>query len=189
MIDLSERKRDLESQTEVLRRQHGAAVLDGVQFDVTPLLAAESEMEAISVAEGEMARRHRAETATAEAMRIAGVREKLGVTETHRLEAVERAERAARDLAGALSEARHYGKEATRMLRSLGVHPSMELDHYEQETRLSMRLSATMRSLTGLSGRFGNLHFSTKGDRRFDAGWREAEQAVALPNIQKAMKG
>ncbi|TIX97811.1 MAG: hypothetical protein E5V22_31400 [Mesorhizobium sp.] len=108
--------------------------------------------------------------------------------EENRLEAVDRAEKAARDLCDALKEVRARSADGTRLLRALGVHPAVLLDTYESEFRMSLRFAAAIKPLVGLGRRFGQITFP-EGRSPYDKPWRAEEQALANPDISRALEG
>ena len=184
MTDITDRRAEAESRLEALRQQRGIATLDGQEFDNAALAAVETELDALTAAEGEAVRRDRQQLARAEMERIAGLRDKLAVTEEHRLEAIDRAETHARGLAEALKEAMTRSGELTRLLRALGAG-AMQTDAYLAEHRLSLRLVSALKPVTGLRREFGQIRLPD-ARKPFDEPWRAAEEAIAAPDITKA---
>ncbi|RWO63082.1 hypothetical protein [Mesorhizobium sp.] len=188
MTDISTRRTEAETRLATLRQMQGVALLDDQDFDHSPLNEVEKELAALDAAEGEAVRRQREQAAAAELQRLANLRETLAIVEENRLEAVDRAEKAARDLCDALKEVRARSADATRLLRALGVHPAVLLDTYESEFRMSLRLAAAIKPLVGLGRRFGQITFP-EGRSPYDKPWRAEEQALATPDISRALKG
>ncbi|MER9080611.1 hypothetical protein [Mesorhizobium sp. M0895] len=188
MMDFMERRATVEGRLASLRQARGIAMLDATIFDDRELTALESELEALNEAEGEAVRRQREQAAEAEQQRLANLRKKLTVVEENRLEAVDRAEKAARDLCDALKEVRARSADATRLLRALGVRPAVLLDVYELEFRMSLRFAAAIKPLVGLGRRFGQITFP-EARTPYDKPWRAEEQAIANPDISCALKG
>ncbi|MER9174604.1 hypothetical protein NKH72_13525 [Mesorhizobium sp. M0955] len=185
---LDDRRRDVEARIETMRTAQGAALLDAKDFDNTDLDRLANELHAISAAEGEEMRRQREKAAVAELERLSNLRKTLMVVEGNRLEAVDRAEKAARDLCDALKEVRARSADATRLLRALGVRPAVLLDVYELEFRMSLRFAAAIKPLVGLGRRFGQITFP-EARSPYDKPWRAEEQAIANPDISRALKG
>ncbi|PTE11544.1 hypothetical protein [Mesorhizobium helmanticense] len=188
MMDLARRRTTTETRIATLRQARGVAMLDAKSFDSRELTALETELEAIEAAEGEAVRRERDQAAAAEQERLANLRKTLTIVEENRLEAVDRAEKAARDLCDALKEVRARSADATKLLRSLGVRPAVQLDVYESEFRLSLRFAAALKPLVGLRRRYGQIAFP-EARTPYDKGWRAEEQAIATPDISRALKG
>ncbi|TIO26937.1 hypothetical protein [Mesorhizobium sp.] len=188
MADISTRRIEAETRLAELRQMQGIALLDDTEFDHSPLNAVENELAALDAAEGEAVRRQREQAAAAEQERLANLRQTLAIVEEHRLEAVDRAEKAARDLTDALKEVRARSADATRLLRALGVHPAVQLDTYESEFRMSLRFATALKPLVGLRRRYGQIAFP-EARTPFDQPWRAAEAAIANPDIDKALKG
>jgi hypothetical protein len=186
-IDLDERRRSVEDRLLSMRHAQGVALLDGTEFDSSTLDSLAGELEAITAAEGEDARRKRQQTATAEQERLANLRVTLGVVEEHRLEAVDRAEKAARDLAEALKEVRARAADAKDLVRAMGVS-SIVLDVHEQEFRMGQRVSAALKPVVGLRRRYGQI-ILPETRTEFDKPWRDGEKAIASADINRALKG
>lgn len=183
---LQERRIDIESQLEILRRKRGVAMLDGKPFDAKDMTKLQDELDAINEAEGEQARREREDIARREAARIEGLKQTLREVNEQRLEAVDRAEKAARELATAFRDVLDRSADATHIIRSLG-HNSLHLDRYETEGRLSMRLRNALSPVTGKGNRFGQMNLPAARDP-FDEPWQAAEQTIGNPDIKKALE-
>ncbi|TIL43646.1 hypothetical protein [Mesorhizobium sp.] len=188
MADISTRRTEAETRLAELRQLQGVALLDDQDFYHAPLDEVEKELAALDAAEGEAVRRQRQEAARAEQERLANLRKTLTIVEEHRLEAVDRAEKAAHSPTDALKEVRARSADATRLLRSLGVHPATQLDAYESEFRMSLRFATALKPLVGLRRRFGQIAFP-EARTPFDQPWRTAEAAIANPDISKALRG
>jgi hypothetical protein len=186
-IDIGARRHEAGERLEQLRHQQGVALLDGKQFEDVGIAELEREMSALDVAEGEQLRRHREAQAAAEKERLANLRQTLSIVEEQRLEAVDRAETAARDLCEAVKEALARSADAARLLRALNVS-TIQLDTYEAEFRLSVRITCALKPLAGIKARFGQISFPA-ARAPFDEPWRPAEAAIAEPNITRALKG
>lgn len=188
MADIAARRQEAETRLTELRQMQGIALLDDTEFDHSPLHAVENELAALDAAEGEAVRRQREQAAAAEQERLANLRQTLAIVEEHRLEAVDRAENAARDLCDALKEVRARSADGTRLLRALGVRPAVLLDVFETEFRMSLRLASAIKPLVGLGRRFGQITFP-EGRSPYDKPWRAEEQALATPDMSRALKG
>ncbi|WJI63028.1 hypothetical protein NLY43_31415 [Mesorhizobium sp. C416B] len=186
MADFSSRKREAESRLVELKHMHGIAMLDGKPFDLAEMADVERELSGLEAAEGEAVRRERLEAAKTEEARLEGLRQTLIVVEEHRLEAADRAEKAARDVAEALKEFRLRSADAARLLRALGVNNVLALD--ETDHRMSWRLTAALKPLVGHVRRFGQIVFP-EARSPYDQPWRAEEQAIAGRYISKALKG
>ncbi|MER9840325.1 hypothetical protein NKJ59_03570 [Mesorhizobium australicum] len=166
---------------------HGIAMLDGKEFDLDEILGIERQLSGLASAEGEQMRRQRMEAANAEAERLDNVRATLSVVEEHRLEAVERAEKAARDLCEALKEVRARAADGRHLIRALGGS-GYPLEENEQEFRMAVRLSCALKPLTGIRARFGQIVFPA-ARAPFDNPWRDEEAKIVSHDISKALKG
>lgn len=187
MSTLERQRIAAEARLALAEKRAGESYLDAETYDASTIIAAEADLVAIRAAEGELARRERAATVAAEAARVAAARERLIETEAKRLDAVEWAETAARNLSAALIEVMAHGRDVTRLVRSLGGGSCLPLDSYDHAMRLSCRLSSAMTPLCGVTRRFGQVAFGT--DRPpFDQPWRAAEEAIGRNEVTKATK-
>lgn len=171
-----------------LRHEQGIALLEGKEFDHAALTALEREIAGLDIAEGEAARRERTAQEDALEARRKELRGKLGKLEEQRLSALERAEQAATELSDAIQEARTHGADIFTAVRMLGYAPPRSLDSYEFEHRLSWRLAAILKPITGLRRTFGQISFPDV-QPRFSGPWRNAEAKLADPEITPARKG
>ncbi|WP_442577908.1 hypothetical protein ACSBOB_20390 [Mesorhizobium sp. ASY16-5R] len=170
-----------------LRREQGAALLDGQPFDHGGLTEAENEIAALNVAETESVRREREVAAKAVDDAHRKMRRKIGKQEQKRLAAVERAERAANELASALKEALETGTGIEASVRVLGHRPIRYLEANDYERRLSCRLAWAFLPLTGPSRAFGQISFPDSGMYRVP--WRQAETTLVGAAINLATQG
>ena len=122
-LDIDSRRQAAEARLEQLRTTRGVALLDGLGFDDELIRAAVNELDALTAAEGKSVRRERESIAKAEAERIEKLRAKLVVTEQHRLEAIERADKASHELADALKETMTRSAEVTAPAARVGRAP------------------------------------------------------------------
>ena len=103
MTDFAQQRHAAENRLTELRRESGAARLDGKAFDHVAIAEAEHELEDVTGAEAEQVRRAR----QAEASRLAALHKTLSLEftekEAERLRLVGRAEKAAQELVEALS--------------------------------------------------------------------------------------
>lgn len=186
MIDVAERRQEIEADLDALRQARGVAMLDGKEFDVRPLNDLQGQLDALNEAEGEQARREREKIAIAEAKRIEGLKQTLREVNEQRLEAVDRAEKAARELAAAICDVLDRSKDATGIMRGLGVN-TLHLDRYETEMRLSLRLRSALVPVTGLGNRFGQINLPA-ARTPYDEPWKAAEQTIGNPDIKRALE-
>lgn len=183
---MSDRRRDVEHRLETIRAARGVAMLDGVNFDSQPLQSLECELEAITAAEGEASRREREATGKAEEARLKELRALLAQAEDRRLDAVERAEKAAHAYVAATKEVLDTSADIARISHGLGVN-STHHSAYEAELRLSLRLVCAMKPLTALRGAFGQIRLPAARAPYYDP-WREAEAAIVKPALIEAIK-
>ncbi|MEI9414725.1 hypothetical protein [Mesorhizobium sp. Cs1321R2N1] len=165
-------------------------MLDAKSFDSRELAALETELQAIDAAEGEAMRREREAATAAEKARRDGLRQKLERFNEDRLEAAERAEKAARDLCEAGKLWIAANGDCARIVRALNATGGGAglLDATETETRLSLMLTNVLKPLVGLRRKFGMIAFPDALGR-FAGNWREIEAASTQTEILSVLKG
>lgn len=176
--DFLSRRLGIMARLEELSREEGAALLDGKPYSRAKADKLKAELEALDSAEGEAARRD-AEKQAIEAARLRKERlAALAKAEDTRLAAIDRAEAAARELCDALIGAEKAKTEVLAINSQLGGKPILALlDHAD---RLSRRLSAVLKPLTGLRGRYGQIE--TKEALQHEHGpWRASEAELVAP--------
>ncbi|CDX58577.1 hypothetical protein MPL3365_30191 [Mesorhizobium plurifarium] len=192
-MDLARRRAAAETRIFALQQARGVALLDGKSFDSRELTALETELDAITAAEGEEARRSREVAIAAEKARLTGLREKLAKRNTERLEAAAKAEQAARDLCEALKLWAALNGDAADLVRALNPQSGPKrsaglLDRNETEIRMSRFLANVMKPLTGIGRKLGPITFPDYWNR-FDGEWAKIERSLTEPEIQSALKG
>lgn len=188
MADLSTQLADAEARLESAKKMAGTAVLEGHAVDIAAMMAIEAEIEGIRSAGGELARREREAAAEAERSRIAGLKEKLRRIDADRLEAAEKAEKAAKDLCSALRLWIAFNADAARIVRALKGGGAGLLDPIETELRISHMLGSTLKPLFGNRRKLGQISFFTILDR-YAGSWRRLERDATDTEIQIALKG
>jgi len=183
-----ERRDAIIAEVETLRHQRGVAMLDGGAFDDAALREAERQLDALADIEAVQVGREREAAAQALQAHRAGLRAKLVKLERHRLNAVDRAETAARDLCQALKHAREHAAEVEKLVKALGGRVPPGMTDSETDKRMSNRLSDAMQSLTGSRRRYGNLIFREplqheRGD------WKNGEEKLAADMIASVTEG
>lgn len=188
MADLHSQLLDAEGRLEAAKRAAGAAVLEGRDVDHMAMAAIESEITALYAAGGELARQEREAVAEAERSRIAGLREKLRRIDADRLDAVEKAERAAKDLCSALRLWIAFNTDAARIVRALKGGGGGLLDPIETEMRISHMLGSVLKPLFGNRRKLGQISFFTILDR-YAGSWSRLERDATDNEIQILLKG
>lgn len=188
MTDLPTQLADAESRLEAARKMAGVAVLEGRDIDHMAMAAIEAEITSIHAAGGEVARREREAAAEAERNRIAGLREKLRRIDADRLDAAEKAEKAAKDLCSSLRLWIAFNTDAARIVRALKGGGAGLLDPGETELRISHMLGSTLKPLFGNRRKLGQISFFTILDR-YAGSWRRLERDATDNEIQSVLKG
>lgn len=173
----------IEDRIETLKRERGAAKLDGRKFDDSAIGTLETELKALDDADGERARRDRAAAQAEVEEQRAKLRGRVAELEAERLAAVGDAERAARELAGAIGRVIEISMdEASTLHAATGAVP-MPLHRTDVENRLSGRLAAVMQTVKGNRCRVGHIDWIA-GHYKAETDWKEAEQAVLANHLQ-----
>jgi len=185
---LAERRDDALARLDSLRRQRGAAVLDGKTFDDRAIIAAEQEIDALAQAEVESVRRERDE----EADRLTGIAamllDDLADKECERLTAICRAEKGARELVAGLADTLKAAGEMRELARRLGKPVPAKLDGPALASRLSQRLVAILSTLPGHRYRFGAVEWRSCW-RKVEDDWAAHERAELSQDIDQLREG
>jgi hypothetical protein len=185
---LAERKSDALVRLDTLRRQRGAAILDGNAFDDSGIIAAEQEIDALAQAEIESVRRKRDD----EAVRLAGLvgtlSGELVEKEEKRLAAIGRAERGARELVAGLADTLRATDDMCDLVRRLGQPVPAKLDGPATASRLSQRLVAVLSTLPGHRYRFGAVGWRSCWRDAQDE-WAKHERAELSQDIDQLTRG
>jgi len=178
--DLAERKTEATARLADLRRGAGLAVLEKKPHGpiTDAIFDAEAELAAITAAQTETVCRQREAAAKEEAERIGRLRKRLAEVETARLDAIERAQKAANMLAEELREALAQGETVCTTLNHLGQRSNAEMPEFRK--RLSNHVSAVLATVTGKLDRFGQidlrqLPFTATVEQAGKRNWRETE--------------
>jgi hypothetical protein len=175
----------LEEQAE-LRRQRGAAVLDGRDFSGAKRLAAiDAELAALDDAEREDHRRGAEAHATAEAARRQAIAQRIADRAEARLAALDKAEAAARAMVAALAEALDLSAGIHADATRLG-EPPLPLARSEIENRCSRLLALALRPVARAHS-FGVLTWNSIPHA--DDSWRAIEHAATNPTISVLVQG
>lgn len=188
-MDLARRRAAAETRIFALQQARGVALLDGKSFDSRELTALETELEAITAAEGEEARRAREAAITAEKARIAGLRDKLVKRNEERLEAAAKAEQAARDFTEQVKLWIAANADCADTVRKLNQKGGAGIiDENETKIRISLMLACVVKPLTGMGRKLGLITFPDTQDR-YSGDWAATERTVTEPEIILALKG
>lgn len=188
-MDLARRRAEAEVRVHALQQARGVALLDGRSFDSRELTALETELEAITAAEGEEARRAREAAIIAEKARLAGLRDKLAKRNEERLEAAAKAEQAARDFTEQVKLWIAANRDCADTVRKLNQKGGAGIiDENETRLRVSLLLASVVKPLTGMGRKLGLIAFPDQQDR-FGGNWAETERTITEPEIVAALEG
>lgn len=180
MTDFAQQRHEAEDRLADLRRESGAARLDGKTFDRAAIIDAEQELEDVTGAESAQVRRAR----ESETARLAALHRTLALEfsekEAMRLRLVGRAEKAAADLVEALSCVLSVAEEQRNVFRRMSRPGAHGLSALELTQRLGTHLAARINTLPGNSQRFGHVSWNSTWIQP-DESWIESERkATAL---------
>lgn len=134
-----------ESKLRDLRREHGAAILDGKRFDATKIAAAEAEIAALDVAREESFRRGREAVPAREAAKFAADLDRYALLEMIKLAAITEAEDAAKKLARALASAHNVNAEMVSLSGSMHLRADGNAIPGESAAAMTIRLGGLFR--------------------------------------------
>lgn len=184
--DFAERRRVILARLDELAADEGASVLDGRAYDRKVIDRLRAELESLDAAEGVAVRREHAARAADAAVLRADQTRKLLAAEDARLDALDRADRAARDLCAALIDARTHAGDVHKLSAWLEIRrPVPVLDH---DNRISRRLSAALKPLTGHGLKYGHLTFREALPQERGP-WREGEAAMMREFLPLTIEG
>jgi hypothetical protein len=185
---LAERRDDALVRLDLLRRQRGAAILDGKTFDDGGIIAAEQEIDALAQAEVEAVRRARDAEASSIAEIAAALSNELAAKEAQRLSSISRAEKGARELVAGLADALKAAGEMRDLAGRLGRPAPAKLDAPAMVSRLSQRLVAILSSLPGHRYRFGAVGWRSCW-RRAEDNWAAHERSELAEELVQLTEG
>jgi hypothetical protein len=177
-MQVAERRTEIAGRIEGLRRDIGAALLDkgAVPPDLRSQLGeASTDLAAVEAAEAELVRRQREQAQTEEIERRATLRNQIETAEAARLEAVGKAETAARDLAEALRNLLAISAEQMRDCTSYCGRPPLSAN--EAERRIAGLLSLVLGTVTGRQQGyvFGDISLRPTPYVTADQSWSDIE--------------
>lgn len=153
---MSEDRTTLAARVVALRRERGAAGLDGKPFDHTALADAETRLAALEDIEAERSHRLSEASVSADQLRVAGLRADVGASYQEFLQRGAEAEQAIGALVTALRGMKATGAQIIRAATAIkaGLAPSA-FEALAIEERMSRFLSWQLAALTGGTSRFG----------------------------------
>lgn len=179
-LDLAGDRADLVSRIGALQAEQGRAVLDGAKFDTRELSRLEAELRGLDAARDEQVRRERIEASAEWAATRKRQLAELAQLEDKRLEAVGRAEKAARDLAAVLTDLKAIAHEEAAHAAGMGI-ATLSIASPVFEKRISNRLAAVLRDVSGV--RYGHLELHASHRSPAD-NWTDAERGeLRLPTV------
>ncbi len=186
---LDTRKAEVTERLADLRRQRGAALLDGNAFDHAEIDQLTAELSAIEAAEAEAVRRERATSAEQGRQRRRELLAAFKIEDARRLKAVADAETAAKRLGEALAEALGAGADCVLLMQALGLKPKTALEKRDSEIRFGGRLAVALRPVTGHRQTLGHLILpppapSHSADWVEDEAYIWAAEVAAIENME-----
>lgn len=148
---------DISARLEELRRNRGAAKLDGRPFDSTAIAALEIELEAMDEAAGELARRERDEAAKQLTSFLEACRAELVHSNDKRMDAVRKAEKALEEFGVAVRDVMKHAEMMTATCRNMGVPTPSGFTTQEHAQRISHFVALVLREMSH-PYRFGRIN-------------------------------
>lgn len=185
---LLERRTDALARLDMLRRQRGAAVLDGETLDNNEITKAEHEIDALAQAEIEALRRERDDEATRLSDIARSLSGDLVEKEDARLAAIARAEQGAREMVAGLTKALEAAGEIRDLAQRLGKPSPATLGEQALVRRLSQHLVAVLSTLPGHRYRFGAVTWRSCWREAKDD-WAACERAELSHDIDQIKQG
>jgi hypothetical protein len=174
-----------------LRRRRGGSLIDGTPFDGARRLAeVEQSLLALEDADAVAVQRERGAAGTAEAERVAKLREQISAADSERLAALADAEGAFAFVVERLAQVAALSEQIRVSGAQLQAPTQLPLDPRVIEIRLSQFLVPGLVML-GSSGSFGDIELHLSGGVMERAGqpWPEIERAVSGPSVALLLAG
>jgi hypothetical protein len=182
-------REELETKLSDLRRQRGAAALDGKKFDAAAIAATEAELEALEDAEGERMRRERLDADRVRAEQATRLRTELAAAGEDYLNATTGAESAIRSFIEAVKRIDEAGERIRRAAKGLsGDGVPLPFGPSSIESRLGSRAGAVCSTMAAHRSRLGGLSWTGTTLYSPTQNWREAEQALVEKHINPIME-
>ena len=169
------KQHELEEKLDQLRRQRGAAVLDGKKVDNNSVAAVEAEIAALNDAAAEETRRSRAQAEATHQSDLSVKRTQLAALIQADLDDTKEAEAGARQLAAAYSRKLERNTVMVKLAHEITRGPApLALFAPEVVIRLACQLAAVMSSIPKHRYRFGAITWN-RGVRTPEESWVETE--------------
>ena len=178
-----EARDDIEVRLAALRRQRGAATLDGKPFDNSTITALELQLEAMDEADAELTRRERDAAARQRTAVLEACREDMVRTNDKRIAAVEQAEKALEQFAVAIGDVLKHATFMTALCREMGVPTPSAFTTGEHAQRISHYVAVVLKEMHHPS-RFGKIPLPSSwmpGDRTM----LETERKAVAHDIER----
>jgi hypothetical protein len=191
MIDLHQRRRELEAEIEATERAQAEAMLDGgrpqkLQGDLT---RAKNELHALTRAEGIQADRNRELAEHQRLARKAMLQSELAALEIEYYDVIERIEMNLRNVVDGLNQAFDLAKRMEKTAHLITGSTTPTALGSELPKRLARRLAALMGAVKGHSIRLGHLHWTNTGLHRAEDDWRVKEQKAIQSQLAPIIAG
>jgi hypothetical protein len=182
-MDFAAQRAETEKKLAKLRRQRGQANLDGVLYDNAEIEALETALASLNDTEGAAAARHRQD----EADRVLAIRtdlcSRLLKLENHRLDAVGRAEAAAREMTDAMADVQSTASDMRRLVSQMSARCPPVLTELEHRRRLGERLATLLPQASGRPREFGTVGWGQPLFAKVDDDWAAKERDLLSPAI------
>jgi hypothetical protein len=174
----------IETRLSDLRRQRGAAALDGRKFDAGAIAAAEAELEALDDAAAERVRRARLDADRVRAEQATKLRTELVAAREDYLNGYSDAEESIRNFVEAVQRIEDAAIRIRKSSHGLtGDSVPLPFSPSSVESRLGTRAGSVCGTISGHRSRLGGLEWRGTSLYRPDQNWREAEAALVAKHI------
>lgn len=185
--DFGVQRKEIQARIDELRRLRAKAAVEGKKFpDGAALFEAETALEVLGDAEGEIVRQKRIDESRTEAARRAELREQIAEKSAVYFESVAKAEQGAREMCEGLKQAKVLAREIMILFSAIGERAPGGLHAPSWERRFSERLSALLKTVSENFTRFGDIEYATSW-RKPKESWLDSEHreiAALLPLIK-----
>jgi hypothetical protein len=193
MTHLAQRRSEIETEIEGLKRERGEGKLDGrpVDGESAAILRLQIELDSLTEAEGVQADRQRDAAEAARLARVAELRSELAGLWERRLEVISMKEMCCRNAADLGNEELAINKQMLKLAHLISGGPApTPMAPSETEMRASCRMAGVFSQLKGQSyQKFGQFAWLSIGLYRPTDEWVEKEKRLLGPHLEPLIAG
>jgi hypothetical protein len=186
---LAERRVRIEEELIKLLTARADAILSGSAVDHAAIANLEADLAAITDAEAAVIHRQRAVEAENELARLRGIRAKIDALEQDRLEALDRAEAAARAFAAAAIAHRKVVEDIRKGVVAYAGHVPWKVTPRDMEEAMSQLLADALRPVGVSPAAFGRIRLpGVDFSPNTGQPWRDAKSLSVMPVLSAYLK-